>query len=322
MIPGGSSPVDWRMPRDHEHLQRVAVIALDVPPAVAAMAVRGISREVVVTVRASQASVLRSVRRKIRCGELDEVLEYSSDRARQSYPSLCQLALTATTRGRSWFLANGAAMTVTRHRGLSAAAASASLALGVLFAVAQVLLGRREITVPAQASSVPETRIEVQGPTSTRIIVVWRGSPSAVGGAITHLQGILTGFQTLGYRIALVSSRPLPPGIGRNVDKFILTAPLRAQHRFSRDTTGLALGRQMVDVCRELVALLNPTAIYQRHAYQCVAGVRVAGETGLPSILEWIAQKSGRNVTGRRLIPSNSFRRGSNASPRCGRVRS
>ncbi len=285
----GSGSDVWQLPPMEQGLGRFAVVVLDVPPDAAAAGVRAIGCDVVMAVQGSQTSALKSMRQALISGRIDRILAYSSDWTRQNYPNLYEVALSAITGGRTWLLADGASMKVSRRGGIRTAASISEFAAGSVHAARQVVAARREVRAFDGALSPPSIRVATAAnqTSSAWILVVWRGSPNAVGGAITHLLGVLQGFRTLGYRIALVSAYPLPLGVDKHVERFVLTGPLASSRRFTPDTARLAIDRQIYEVCRQLVAQLRPFCIYQRHAYQSVAGAMVAVHTGVPFVLEW-----------------------------------
>lgn len=278
----------WQTPGSTSSLRRVAVVALDVPAIVAAQNAAAIS-DVVMAVQGSEVSALRAVRRSLASGHIDGVLAYSSDWSRQNYPSLYEIVLSAVTGGRAWFLADGATRSVSRRGGIRMLAPVAQFATGAMYTIGQALAAQRE-AVTAIAPASPNRALSGatgKEPASRWVLVVWRGSPTTVGGSITHLQGVLHGFRELGYRVALVSGYPLPPGVDQQVDCFAIPGPLEASRRFTPDTARLALDRQLARLCRDFAHDISPVCVYQRSSYQCAAGSRVAAEIGAPFVLEW-----------------------------------
>lgn len=284
---GGSPPLRF------SRLGRVGVVALDVPSEVAADTLRSMGAEVVVAVPGSRSSELRVLRQRMADCEVDGIIAYTSDWARQSYPALYEVALTALMGGRSWLLADGASERVYQLGGLRTAATFARLVNGGWHTIAQLIAARRELKLPSADAHIPELRQRegVDPASGDWVLVVWHGSPSKEGGAVTHLRGILGGFRAYGYRTALVTAYPVPVAIKPHVDHSVVTEPVRASRRFTRDTARLAVDRQLTDTCHELAAQISPCLVYQRHTYQSVAGMNVARELAVPFVLEWNASE-------------------------------
>lgn len=269
-------------------LRRVAVVALDVPPEEAAAALRSLAVDVVTTVSGSDWASLKSLRKFLARKQIDGIVAYAGDCSRLSYPDLYGAALTVIAGGSSWLLADGGTRRITRCGGIHTASMIARLAVAAGHTSRMVYLARREVrsspTKPRTLSGPSHSNMSVD---PKWVLIVWHGSPSAEGGAVTHLKGILRGFRSRGYRIGLVSTFPLPPTIQDNVEQFILTDPLPVSDRVTRDTARIAADVQIATECRTFVALRQPQLIYQRHAYQSIAGATVANEAGVPFVLEW-----------------------------------
>jgi len=274
-------------------LGRVGVVALDVPPQVAADTLRSMGAEVVIAVPGSRSSELQILRQRMANREVDGIIAYTSDWARQGYPGLYEVALTAVVGGRSWLLADGASERVYQLGGVRTAATFARLVNGGWHTIAEVIAARRELRISPTDALVPKLRQrEGVGPVSGDwVLVVWHGSPSGEGGAVTHLRGILGGFRATGYRTALVTAYPVPLAIKPHVDHSVVTEPVRASRRFTRDTARRAVDRQLTDACHELAAQISPCLVYQRHAYQSVAGMNIARDLAVPFVLEWNASE-------------------------------
>jgi O-antigen ligase len=67
------------------------------------------------------------------------------------------------------------------------------------------------------------------------ILALWPGSGGGFGGAATHISGILAGFRSLGFRVALVTRYPLGEQLQDVVDEAAVLAPPPAAHRVTSD---------------------------------------------------------------------------------------
>ena len=120
------------------------------------------------------------------------------------------------------------------------------------------------------------------------VLSIWRGAPDApVGGSVTHISGIMSGFRAAGFRTALVSNCTPPPQVTRVVDRFVVTAPASPGARLTSDvdrfTTNAGFRRAGVRVGLEH----PPAFVYQRHGFLLAAGVDTARRLTCPLVVEW-----------------------------------
>jgi glycosyltransferase involved in cell wall biosynthesis len=144
------------------------------------------------------------------------------------------------------------------------------------------------------------------------VLAIWHGlQVGAVGGAATHIAGILAGFRALGLRIALVTTEPPPPQLTPLLDELVVIAPLPRGARVNVDTEELAMNRRLEQAASALAQRLRPAFIYQRHRQFLWAGAEVARDCGVPLVLEfnnseaWVRQHHYGGVRlGRLLNPT------------------
>ena len=120
------------------------------------------------------------------------------------------------------------------------------------------------------------------------VIAIWHGLQTAdVGGAATHIAGILGGFRALGLRIGMVTTEPPPAQIAPVLDDVEVVSPLPPGARLTTDIEGLALNRVIRDAATSLGRGLGPSIVYQRHRQLLWAGAHVSRTICAPLILEW-----------------------------------
>jgi glycosyltransferase involved in cell wall biosynthesis len=121
-----------------------------------------------------------------------------------------------------------------------------------------------------------------------RIVGVWMNHGSApVGGAVTHVGGILRGFAKEGFDTALVTTDPIPSALREEVGEHHLAAPLPARNRVTSDLHAMAVNRTLAAELQRVASTARPAFIYQRHFPFITAGLRVARRSGLPLVLEF-----------------------------------
>jgi glycosyltransferase involved in cell wall biosynthesis len=110
-----------------------------------------------------------------------------------------------------------------------------------------------------------------------------------VGGAVTHVSGILSGFRSAGYRVGLVVMTAVGDQIASVVDEIVVPSPLVRGARITRGMECLGMNEALRDAALDLGRRVLPTFVYQRHEYLSTAGADVAFALGVPLVLEWNA---------------------------------
>jgi glycosyltransferase involved in cell wall biosynthesis len=150
-------------------------------------------------------------------------------------------------------------------------------------------LGAQEVRAFAAARGRPPPLRDPQ-PLADRsaVMAIWHGQRGVeIGGATTHIAGILGGFRALGFRIGLVTTEQPPPQLGQVVDDVEITAPLPRGGRLTGDVEALAINGPLRRSALALGRRLGPALVYQRHRGYLIAGADVARATCAPLILEW-----------------------------------
>lgn len=244
----------------------------------------------------SWRDLLRSPRQLLtlaRKERLDCVIVHTGDWERQRMPQLYELAL-AVIPARRRLLADersGALRELTRTE-LSTRVLKlpfeivAGIGQGVAEALrfAAVASFRRQRSVCARRPPAATIRRPRQS-----VLAVWLGPEGQVGGAVTHISGILEGFRRQGLRVGLVTSAPPPAQLAAVIDDLELTPPLSPGARIEKVPEALALNGAVRDAVQALAVRLKPCFVYQRHRWFLVAGLESARRLGVPLVLEWNA---------------------------------
>jgi glycosyltransferase involved in cell wall biosynthesis len=120
------------------------------------------------------------------------------------------------------------------------------------------------------------------------VLAVWPGAPGVkVGGAITHMAGILAAFKEEGFRIGLLSIAEPPNQLSDLADEIELAAPLPPAARLTREIASLSSNQSARRAGERLLARLRPRLIYQRHEAFVTYGLDLARSAGVPLVLEW-----------------------------------
>src|ERR1700761_1310091 len=120
------------------------------------------------------------------------------------------------------------------------------------------------------------------------VLAIWHGlQTSDVGGAATHIAGILGGFRALGLRIGLVTTEPPPAQLAPVLDDVQVVSPLPPGARLTTDLEAVTWNRPIRDAAISLGRRLGPLLVYQRHRQLLWAGAHVARALCAPLILEW-----------------------------------
>jgi len=138
------------------------------------------------------------------------------------------------------------------------------------------------------------------------------GSGTGVGGAVTHVSGILGALRRTGLRVGLVTDGDPPAQLLRLLDDFELIEPLSRGARMTPDVRHLAENRAVRRAADRLAARLPPRFVYQRHRGLFMTGLEVCSELRIPLVLEWNASEAwarewSRQQSTRRLPVDDLF---------------
>lgn len=143
----------------------------------------------------------------------------------------------------------------------------------------------------------PAGRSMPEHPDGEWVIAVWRSSPeTGVGGSISHITGILSGFRRLGLRVALLSDSEPPEQVAAVIDQVAIVPALHSSARITRDAERLNVNRTFRETGITLARRVRPVFLYQRHEYLMSAGADIARECGIPFALEWNASETAEIV--------------------------
>jgi glycosyltransferase involved in cell wall biosynthesis len=224
-------------------------------------------------------------RRKLRASGIDALAVHSPSWSRQGSPHVYEAALAlAPVRRRC--IVDGETGDV-RYLG------GGELALGLTRLPLEVVRGLAVIGREVGAFQAARRRRPAIGeprPTGDRpaLVAIWHGlRGTEIGGAATHIAGILGGFRALGLRIGLVTTEPPPAELAAVIDDLELASPLPPAARMTGDIEALAINGPLRRAALALVRRTGPALIYQRHRAYLTAGVEVARATRSPLVLEW-----------------------------------
>jgi glycosyltransferase involved in cell wall biosynthesis len=119
------------------------------------------------------------------------------------------------------------------------------------------------------------------------LLAVWPGSWEPVGGAVTHISGILGAFRRLGFEVVVLTTVPPPPQLQSTAHRVeVAEAPPRGS-RLTRTLSKLSVNDGLRRAGLALAREHRPQFVYQRHDYLLTAGADIARATGVPLVLEW-----------------------------------
>lgn len=125
------------------------------------------------------------------------------------------------------------------------------------------------------------------------VIAVWMETPpEGIGGAVTHISGILKGFRSAGLRVGLVTNGPPPVQLAAVVDDVELTTPFSRGERLASLAEGLAANERVRRAGYALARRLPAAFVYQRHRAYLVAGHDLARRLGCPLVVEFNASEA------------------------------
>ncbi len=123
---------------------------------------------------------------------------------------------------------------------------------------------------------------------SDGVLAIWPGASStAVGGAVTHVSGVLAAFRHRGLRIGLLTLGPPPPQLAEIADEIEVVPPLSRALRLTREVALISSNRAVREAGRKLLRRVRPRLVYQRHEAFATYGVELADLARVPLVLEW-----------------------------------
>lgn len=120
------------------------------------------------------------------------------------------------------------------------------------------------------------------------VLALWRDAgESGVGGAVSHVSGILSAFRRLGFTVGLVAAGEPPQQLRAAVDVLQVAAPLPRGARFTRESAWMAANEPLRRAALALARRMPPAFVYERNSFLSRAGADVSRELGVPLVLEW-----------------------------------
>jgi glycosyltransferase involved in cell wall biosynthesis len=212
----------------------------------------------------------------------------TADWERQLHPQLYELGLLLLPVQSRWILDAGrrSARLIPRARlSTRASLIPVSVAGGVLQGVTSLAAA----AAPSARSRRPRRRRSRPGGSpAPSMLAIWVNQGSArVGGAITHVGGIMRGFERAGLETALITTEPISPELRERVGRHELTRGMPARVRATGDLFGMAVNAQIAEATDRTTATMTPAFIYQRHKAFLSAPLRAARRRGIPLVLEF-----------------------------------
>ena len=233
---------------------------------------------------------------------IDAVVLHSVAWRREIYPRVFEAAL-ALVPVRLRYVADEETGQVTPITRAGAMGHGARMPADLL--VGAALVGRRLARLPRSRPRPAGARTQgASGGGCGAVLAIWRGtSGGATGGAVTHLSGILGAYRRAGLRVGLVATAPPPPQIRDVLDDLELVDPQPPAARISHSIHEITVDTAVARAGLRLAERLGPTLVYQRHAVFLSAGMSVAGDLGLPLVLEWNASEVWARTHWERQLP-------------------
>jgi glycosyltransferase involved in cell wall biosynthesis len=135
----------------------------------------------------------------------------------------------------------------------------------------------------------PPRRRAARSPPADTVLAVWLGShpTTHVGGAVTHVSGILSGFRSAGLRVVLVTMDEPPPQVADAIDDLLRLRALPRHARVTEDIGTVMANREARRAVQRAAVALRPAFIYQRNDPAVTAGVEAGHALGVPVALEF-----------------------------------
>jgi glycosyltransferase involved in cell wall biosynthesis len=223
-------------------------------------------------------------RRKLKTLGVNALAVHSSSWARQGSPQVYEMALAIAPVARRYIVdaERDTVFEVARHQ---VALALMRLPADLLWGLG--VIGRETLTFSKGRRG--QQRSSSMRPVDRgAVVAIWHGLRGGeIGGAATHIAGILGGFKSLGLRIGLVTTESPPPQLLPVVDEVEIAPPLPPAGRVTGDVEALAINRPLRAATSKLANRMRPAFIYQRHRVYLVAGADVARGLRCPLVLEW-----------------------------------
>ncbi|WP_328392832.1 glycosyltransferase family 4 protein [Streptomyces sp. NBC_00390] len=243
-----------------------------------------LGQEPVIVMAASDAvRNIPAYRARLRQQGVSGVALLSSDAARRHYATPYELMVALAPARRRTLIDTSGAGSQERVGGLASltfrCAVDAVTAGG--YVLRELMASRnyqRTVPLPRPASG------------SRCLLALWRDAgASGVGGAVSHVSGILSGFRRLGWQVVLVTSSEPPQQLRSAVNVVEVAVPLPRGARFTRESARIAANESMRRAALSAARRMPPAFVYERNAFLSRAGADVSRELGVPMVLEWNA---------------------------------
>jgi glycosyltransferase involved in cell wall biosynthesis len=281
--PGSSDPAAGRA----RTATPCAVLATGSPErARAAARAAGLEPLLTVAKADGRARLVAARRRARECGVRVLVI-HSDDWVRERQPQSFELLAARLGLPECRIIAGDGTLTAQLGRGRLAARLGAlplELGAGLARTAGEAARLARVMSRPA-----PPTRRAARSPPGDTVLAVWLGSrpTTHVGGAVTHVSGILSGFRSVGLRVVLVTMDEPPPQVADAIDDLVRLRVLPRHARVTEDVGTVMANREARAVVQGAAAALRPAFIYQRNDPATTAGVDAGCALGVPVALEF-----------------------------------
>jgi glycosyltransferase involved in cell wall biosynthesis len=249
---------------------------------------RGIEPRLVIT-GSELFALRRSLRDRLQAEGIQALAAHSRAWRRQVFPQAYELALALAPVRERYLVDDESEAAVPLSR-LALLGRAVSIPLDVAAGMASSGSEALRHVLRASTPRRPATSAVMSTPSTGRgrwILALWRGGEATVGGAVTHITGIVDGFKRAGFRIALMSIEPLPEQLGRVVDEVKVVPPEPRSARVTRDIERLTTNGRLRRAGIALSHALRPLLVYQRHSFLLTAGLDIARACHVPLVLEW-----------------------------------
>jgi glycosyltransferase involved in cell wall biosynthesis len=227
---------------------------------------------------------VRRLRELVRDYGIGAIAVHTPDWSRQLNPQVYELMLAFASVGEC-YLADDASATFRRLGRAELTARAARVPAAVFTGLAETGLEAVRSLLPNRGHPRP---IGISDHGEKAVLAIWVANPSlGVGGAVTHISGILKGFRSAGFRIGLVAVDKPPVQLRAVIDDLEVVSSLPARARLTSDVQGVLLNRAVSRSGRLLAKRLRPGLIYQRHRSFLLSGASVAKDCGAAFVLEW-----------------------------------
>ncbi|MBV9467237.1 MAG: glycosyltransferase family 4 protein [Solirubrobacterales bacterium] len=237
----------------------------------------------------------RGFRRQLQAGGVEVLAVHSGSWKRQRSPQVFQAALALAPVRRRLIVddESGTEHEVDgRQLWLELSRAPGGLARGLGIAAREVAAFQRTRRTPHRVDRPARER------DFRTVLAIWNGlEGNDVGGAATHIAGILGGFRNLGLPVGLVTTEPPPAQLTPLIDELEMVSSPPPGARLTHDLQELATNRLVEEAAMRLARRLRRPLIYQRNRQFLWAGARVAEQASAPLVLEWNNSEVWTRVT-------------------------